>query len=119
MKEYVIYLCAGCSPDQFRCRNGDCVPGYAQCNGYRDCPDNSDEEECSDPVAGRGCLSSQYRCDNGQCISILARCNGYTDCADSSDEKYCSKYRCITASGNYFLKYYFEYIWFLFDGMSK
>lgn len=84
--------CIGCAPDQFRCRNGDCVPGHAQCNGYRECPDNSDEEECTDPVAGRGCLSSQYRCDNGQCISILARCNGYTDCADSSDERYCSKY---------------------------
>lgn len=35
-----------CPGDQFRCRNGQCVPRYLQCNGHVDCRDGSDETEC-------------------------------------------------------------------------
>lgn len=83
----------GCAHDQFRCRNGDCVSGSAHCNGHRECSDNSDEEDCSDPaMPQQRCHSSQFRCDNGQCISAYAHCDGYVDCADSSDERYCRKF---------------------------
>lgn len=60
--------------------------GNAQCNGYPECVDGSDEIDCPSQ-----CLSHQFRCRNGQCVSSAVRCNGQTDCQDSSDEENCGK----------------------------
>lgn len=85
-------LTKGCSSDEFRCSNGDCVRGNAQCNGIPECSDRSDEADCGDNVRPLPrCSPSQFRCESGQCVSLMARCNGYTDCLDSSDEKNCGK----------------------------
>lgn len=35
-----------CRSNQFRCRNGDCIPGHLQCSGTEECRDGSDEENC-------------------------------------------------------------------------
>ena len=32
-----------CSPDEFRCRDGRCVPSHYYCDGSQDCKDGSDE----------------------------------------------------------------------------
>lgn len=77
----------GCDSDQFRCRNGDCVNGNAQCNGYTECQDGSDETDCP----STSCQANQFRCRNGQCVNAAVRCNGQTDCQDSSDEANCRK----------------------------
>ena len=37
-----VWLTA-CSDEQFQCDMGLCVPLTTWCDGYRDCPDNSDE----------------------------------------------------------------------------
>ena len=37
---------AFCSPSQFSCNNGNCVPSYDKCNTIDDCRDNSDEFGC-------------------------------------------------------------------------
>ncbi|KAK6617380.1 hypothetical protein RUM43_014389 [Polyplax serrata] len=46
--------CAGdrpCSPDEFRCENGPCIPLTLRCNGHNDCPyDISDELDCPRPT---------------------------------------------------------------------
>ncbi len=31
---------------QFRCNNGDCIPGHLQCSGQPECKDGSDEKNC-------------------------------------------------------------------------
>lgn len=36
-----------CSPDQFTCQEGQCIPAKHRCDHVKDCVDNSDENNCS------------------------------------------------------------------------
>ena len=36
-----------CQPNQFQCKNGQCIDASYKCDDYDDCTDGSDEANCS------------------------------------------------------------------------
>ncbi|KAG9479580.1 hypothetical protein GDO78_011545 [Eleutherodactylus coqui] len=73
-----------CSENLFRCNTGKCLNHSFVCDGYDDCGDLSDEQNCE-------CNPAQsYRCGDGRCITLRWVCDGDHDCADKSDEVNCS-----------------------------
>lgn len=34
-----------CTKNEFRCRNGQCIPSHWHCDNEKDCNDGSDEDE--------------------------------------------------------------------------
>ncbi|XP_061656895.1 low-density lipoprotein receptor-related protein 2 isoform X2 [Syngnathoides biaculeatus] len=63
-----------------------CVDAAARCDGQKQCPTGSDEENCT---VARGCLDSDWMCGNRICIPKGLRCDGNDDCMDNSDEQGC------------------------------
>ncbi|XP_062123809.1 modular serine protease-like [Drosophila sulfurigaster albostrigata] len=83
----------GCSEDQFKCRNGDCIAATSMCDLKKDCQDYSDEsfEACHEmncPV---------HKCSYGGCYSQEQYCDSHQDCWDGTDE---FKFNCAEKDQN-------------------
>lgn len=98
--QFLMYYLTVCRDDEFPCLSGGCVSISARCNGYPDCEDRSDEQNCptaAPPVSTErpypiSCAIGQRPCLSGnQCIYSQQWCNGRVDCNDLSDEAHCSK----------------------------
>ncbi|CAG9581389.1 unnamed protein product [Danaus chrysippus] len=74
-----------CSPHDWRCRDGFCVPSAARCDGFIQCYDRSDEMHCECD------LKKQFRCGNSiSCFPNKKKCDGFIDCWDGYDEVNCT-----------------------------
>ncbi|GFY71990.1 low-density lipoprotein receptor [Trichonephila inaurata madagascariensis] len=89
-----------CRPDQFQCKNLQCIPGQLQCNGMEECPDGSDEENCESLHATKCDPKTQFNCGD-HCIPLKAVCDGRNDCGNYEDEPQalCYKDECKDDNG--------------------
>lgn len=89
-----------CSPSEFSCESGQCIPSSLHCDGKRDCPDHSDEEGCPASSAQfQQCPMGQIQCQqSGKCVLAEWRCDHDLDCDDGTDEKVIdfSSEKCIS-----------------------
>ncbi|XP_022241765.1 low-density lipoprotein receptor-related protein 2-like [Limulus polyphemus] len=87
-----------CSPDNFRCNNGRCIPRRWVCDYQKDCEEEEDEHQSCPPPQ---CNANQYSCgqyvfNQSYCIPKHWHCDRVVDCVDGTDEgDLCSYRQCL------------------------
>ncbi|XP_038066314.1 very low-density lipoprotein receptor-like [Patiria miniata] len=100
----VMFQCT--DDDDVRCENqfgGDCIPGFWRCDGWADCKNAEDEQDCASYSWYTGissfdpdCGENDIYCENKwhtECVPYYWRCDGFIDCIDKQDEENCEDKR--------------------------
>ena len=76
-----------CQDGQFKCDSTTCIDIKWKCDGDFDCPDHSDEQNCTQLTVNQSsCGAQEFMCGSGECIHVTWKCDGEPDCSDGSDE---------------------------------
>ncbi|WP_257263641.1 low-density lipoprotein receptor class A repeat-containing protein [Endozoicomonas sp. ONNA2] len=83
------YPMKACGDGKLQCLHEPhrCIPKTDVCNGYPDCPDQSDERFFYCPERTKCEVEDAFLCNNSKiCVPFSRQCDGYNDCLDWSDE---------------------------------
>ncbi|XP_018015857.1 carbohydrate-binding domain-containing protein C2E1P3.05c isoform X1 [Hyalella azteca] len=97
---YVAPKTGACPSGYYECQDGVCIIDPWVCDGWDDCTNGEDEENCGSTTASTpagSCLSG-YECQDGTCIPNSWVCDGYEDCPNGEDESICSTNTTTTTS---------------------
>jgi hypothetical protein len=89
-----------CPENYFACDdNAVCWMNTSVCDGYVDCADGTDENDCvslegdaaigSEAGSDGDCAEDFFICASGECVNLSWACDGTEDCGDGSDEIDC------------------------------
>ena len=95
--DYGLEDVGGCSPSDYQCNNGMCIPQGWLCDGANDCPSGEDEFNCYSSDAGSSDAGSSdsssscfgFLCYDGECKPASYQCDGANDCSSGEDEYGC------------------------------
>ncbi|KII71375.1 Low-density lipoprotein receptor-related protein 5 [Thelohanellus kitauei] len=96
------------SSKSLRCKNEQgCYEVSEQCDGFKDCSDESDELNC--PYNSICAYNELFTCNDGYKICISRVCDEVKDCCDGSDEgERCSIYSSDSEKDDHFKNIYLK-----------